>query len=160
MRLITQQLLDDLLEQAARSERLRLPYRFHEHEDPVQRMLNAIQPGSYVTPHKHENPDKVELIAVLTGSAAMFQFSDSGAITEMHIMTVDGAVRGVDIAPRTYHNFVALTPCVVLEIIQGPYRAETHKKFAEWAPTEGTPEAMTYLQSLEQYVRDARTDTK
>lgn len=149
MRLITQQLLDDLLEQAARSPRRRVPYRFHEHEEPVQRMLNAIVPGSYVTPHKHENPDKVELIAVLTGSAAMFQFSDTGEITELHIMTADGPLRGVDIAPRTLHNFVALTPCVVLEIIQGPYHPDTHKKFATWAPSEGTPEAAAYLNMLE-----------
>lgn len=152
MRLITQQLLTDLLDQAARSPRLRVPYRFHEHEEPVQRMLNAIIPGSYVTPHKHENPDKVELIAVLTGSAAMFQFDDAGAITEMHIMTTDGPVRGVDIAPRTVHNFVALTPCVVLEIIQGPYHPDTHKKFAAWAPTEGTPEAAAYLRMLEAHI--------
>ncbi len=149
MRLITQQLLDDLLRQAAHSERGRVPYRFHELDEPVQRMLNAIQPGSYITPHKHENPDKVELIAILTGKAAMFQFTPIGEIEEIHLLEPDGAVRGVDIPPRTYHNFVALTPCVVLEIIQGPFQAETHKKFAEWAPREGTPEAAAYLRQLE-----------
>lgn len=149
MRPITQQLLDDLLQQAARDPRGRIPYRFHEHHEPVQRMLNAITPGSYVTPHKHENPDKVELIAVLTGTAVMFEYSDTGDITEMHRMEVTGPVRGVDIPPRVYHNFVAVTPCVVLEIIQGPYHAETHKKFAPWAPLEGTPESLAYLALLE-----------
>jgi cupin fold WbuC family metalloprotein len=156
MRLITQQLLDDLLAKAAADPRKRVQFNFHEHEDPVQRMLNAITPGSYVTPHKHENPDKVELIAPLVGKAAMFQYDDAGQITEMHIMSPDDAVRGVDIPPRTYHNFVALTPCVVLEIIQGPYRAETHKKFAPFAPLEGSPECAAYLARLEAYIRDVQ----
>lgn len=155
MRAITQTLLDDLLEQAARSERKRVPYRFHEHHEPVQRMLNAIMPGSYVTPHKHENPDKVELIAILTGKAALLHFSDQGHIEAVFILEPDGPVRGVDIPPRVYHNFVALTPCVILEIIQGPYQAETHKQFAGWAPREGSPEALGYLQQLEALVNSS-----
>lgn len=154
MRLITQELLNDLLAKAAASPRLRVQYNFHELEDPVQRMLNAIAPGSYVTPHKHESPDKVELIAPLVGKAAMFQYDDAGEITEMHIMSPDDGVRGVDIPARTYHNFVALTPCVVLEIIQGPYRAETHKKFAPFAPLEGSAECGAYLARLEAYIRE------
>lgn len=153
MRPITTQLLNDLLTQAAADPRGRVPFRFHEHEDPVQRMLNAITPGSYVTPHKHEDPDKVELIAPLIGKCAMFQYSDTGEITELYIMSPEDGVRGVDIPPRTYHNFVALTPCVVLEIIQGPYRAETHKKFAPFAPLEGSPECAAYLAKLEAYIK-------
>ncbi|MBL8161088.1 MAG: WbuC family cupin fold metalloprotein [Anaerolineae bacterium] len=152
MRLITQDLLDDLMAQAARSERGRVPYRFHEHHEPVQRMLNAIVPGSYITPHKHVNPDKVELISILAGQAAVLEFSESGAVEQIYILRPDGALRGVDIAPGIVHNFVAITPCVVLEIIQGPYQAETHKKFMPWAPTEGTPEAAAYLTQLEALV--------
>ncbi len=152
MRPITQKLLDDLLEQAAQQERRRIPYRFHEHEDSVQRMLNAILPGSYITPHKHENPDKVELIAALMGRAAVVHFTDSGGIHNIHILEPGGFTLGVDISPRVYHNFVALTPCVVLEIIQGPYIAETHKKFADWAPREGTEEAAAYLKGLEKLI--------
>lgn len=155
MRLITQNLLNDLLARAASDPRGRVPYRFHEHEDPVQRMLNAITPGSYVTPHKHETPDKVELIAPLVGSAAMFQYDDLGNITELYIMSPAGPVLGVDIPPRTYHNFVAITPCVVLEIIQGPYHAETHKKFAPFAPLEGSPECAPYLAHLESLIQQA-----
>lgn len=149
MRLITTELVDGLMTQAAADPRGRVPYRFHEHADPVQRMLNAITPGSYITPHKHENPDKVELIAILAGKAAVVHFSDTGAVLNVHVLEAGGATIGVDIPPRTYHNFVALTPCVVLEIIQGPYFAETHKQFATWAPKEGTPEAAQYLRDLE-----------
>lgn len=149
MRLITQALIDDLLAQAAQSPRQRVPYNFHEHHEPVQRMINAIVPGSYVTPHKHENPDKVELIAPLVGQAAMFCYDNDGAITDVFLLDAAGPVRGVDIPPGEYHNFVALTPCAVLEIIQGPYHPDTHKQFAPWAPREGSPEAGAYLAALE-----------
>lgn len=156
IRTITQELLNDLLAQAAQSERGRVPYRFHEHHETVQRMLNAITPGSYITPHKHESPDKVEMIAPLVGSAALLQFSDTGTVEQIFILEADGPVRGVDIPPRVYHNFVALTPCVVLEIIQGPYQAETHKQFASWSPKEGSPEAAAYLKQLEAQIASQR----
>ena len=49
---------DALLGEASRSPRRRAIYRLHEHEEPVQRMLNAMLPGTYVQPHKHEAPDR------------------------------------------------------------------------------------------------------
>jgi cupin fold WbuC family metalloprotein len=149
MRLITRELINQLIEQAGQSERKRVPYRFHEHTDPVQRMINAIVPGSYITPHKHENPDKVEMIAILAGKAAVVHFSDTGQVQDVFVLDENGPIRGVDIPPRLYHNFVALTPCAVLEIIQGPYQAETHKKFASWAPHEGAAGCPAYLERLE-----------
>ncbi len=154
MRPITQELINQLIAQAAESPRRRVPYNFHEYHEPVQRMINALVPGSYVTPHKHENPDKVELIAALTGRAAMVWYTDAGTIQTVFLLDPAGPVRGVDIPPRTYHNFVALTPCAVLEIIQGPYHPDTHKQFAPWAPREGTPEAAAYLQTLEQEIAE------
>lgn len=154
MRTITNELIQGLIEQAGQSPRKRAPYNFHTYDEPVQRMINALHPGTYVTPHKHENPDKVELIAMLAGKAALVHYSETGDVQDIFIMDADGPVRGVDIPARTYHNFVALTPCAVLEIIQGPYHAETHKKFAPWAPLEGTPETAAYLERLEALIRE------
>lgn len=155
MRPITHQLIDDLIAQAATSPRKRVPYNFHEHDEPVQRMINAIVPGSYVTPHQHGNPPKVELIAVLKGQAAMLHYTPDGAVEAIYIMG-EGAdsVYGVDIPPGVFHNFVALTPCAVLEIIKGPYEAATHKQFAPWAPAEGSPEAAAYLANLEALIHE------
>jgi|FLYN01.1.fsa_nt_gi cupin fold WbuC family metalloprotein len=149
MRLITQELLDGLIERAWRSERRRVNFNLHEYHEPVQRMVNALVPGTYVTPHKHQNPDKVELIAVLTGKVACFKFSNTGDIQEAHILEAQGSVRAVDIRPGVYHTFIALAPSALLEIIQGPYHPDTHKQFAAWAPREGAPEAADYLNWLE-----------
>ncbi|MCB9454526.1 MAG: WbuC family cupin fold metalloprotein [Anaerolineaceae bacterium] len=155
MRPITEALITDLITQAEQSERGRMPYRFHDHHEPVQRMLNALMPGTYVTPHKHQNPDKVELISILRGQAACIHFTQDGDIEAIFVLETNGPVRGVDIRPGVYHTFVALTPCAVLEIIQGPYEAATHKQFASWAPLEGTPEALSYLGKLESRIKAA-----
>jgi cupin fold WbuC family metalloprotein len=156
MRVITQELLHDLIERARQSERRRVNYNLHEPDEVVQRLVNAMVPGTYVTPHMHQNPDKVELMAVLIGKVACFRFSEAGAIQDVHIMQETGPVRAVDIRPGIYHSCIALAPSAVLEIIQGPYHPDTHKRFADWAPREGTPEAIDYLARL-QALAEARS---
>ena len=148
LRTLSDDFLHDLLEQAQRAPRGRINYNLHAADEPVQRMINAVTPGSYITPHKHENPDKVELINPLIGKIAMYQFDAEGNVTGLHVVAAAGALRVVDIPPRTYHTFFALTPAAVLEIIQGPYDARTHKKFAPWAPREGDAEAQGYMDRL------------
>jgi cupin fold WbuC family metalloprotein len=152
LRAVTQAMIDELMVQAAASPRRRVIYRLHEHEELVQRMVNALMPGTYVTPHKHENPDKVELFSILVGRVACIEFDGVGSVREMLIMDANGPVRMVEIVPRTYHALVALAPSALVEIIQGPYDARTHKQFAPWAPLEDDPAAADYLRKLEDLV--------
>jgi len=152
IRAITQQMIEDLIVQAAASPRKRTIYRLHDHEEPVQRMVNAMIPGTYTPPHKHENPDKVELFSILVGKVAVLHFDDAGRIETVCVLAERGPVKIVDIAPRTYHALVVLEPSAVMEIIQGPYDARTHKQFAPWAPPENTPEAADYLRQIEREV--------
>ncbi|MBZ0291951.1 MAG: WbuC family cupin fold metalloprotein [Anaerolineae bacterium] len=154
MRAITDTMIAELIEQARQLPRLRTIYRLHEHEEPVQRMVNALIPGTYTTPHKHENPDKVELFSILTGKIACLQFSDSGKVEQVFVLDAAGPVKVVDIPPRTWHSLVALEPSAVVEIIQGPYEATTHKNFAPWAPAEGTEGATEYLHELETIIHN------
>lgn len=154
IRAITQAMIDDLIGQAAQSPRKRTIYRLHEHEEPVQRMVNAMVPGTYTPPHKHENPDKVELFSILVGKVAVLQFNDMGDVVEVFVLDTNGPLKIVDIAPRTYHALVVLEPSAVVEIIQGPYDAQTHKQFAPWSPAEGDSQAEVYLSQLEGIVRE------
>ena len=48
MRPITDELIQGMIQQAAASPRGRVPYNFHEPHEPVQRMINALIPGTYV----------------------------------------------------------------------------------------------------------------
>jgi cupin fold WbuC family metalloprotein len=153
IRTITQQMIDDLIQQAAASPRKRTIYRLHEHEEPVQRMVNAMIPGTYTPPHKHENPDKVELFTILVGRIALLHFDESGNVQAVHLLDASGPLKIADIAPRTYHALVALEPSAALEIIQGPYDVRTHKQFAPFAPAEDSPEAPAYVRWMEQQVQ-------
>jgi len=60
-----------------------------------------------------------------------------------------GPVRLVEVPPGTWHSIVILSPeAVVYEIKEGPYDPDTDKKFAPWAPAEGTDGVEEYLNEL------------
>lgn len=148
LRTITDTNIAQLMQLAQGSARKRTILRLHEHEEPVQRMINAMLPGTYIQPHKHENPDKVELFSILRGRLAVFHFGEDGSVEDVIVLDAQGPNRVVDVPPRTYHTLIPLEPCASLEIIQGPYDAATHKQFAPWAPAEDSPDAAPYLQRL------------
>lgn len=151
---IDRQLLDTLSKQASNSPRRRFIHRFHEHPDPVQRMINVVEPDSYVMPHKHEDPDKVEAFIILQGKAAIISFDDSGTIQDCVIIDQNGPAKGVEIVPRTWHCVLSLEPGTALyEVLEGPYETSSHKAFAEWAPPADDFESgLKWLNtSLQQY---------
>ena len=148
MRLIDESLIADLAGQAEASPRRRAIVRFHEHEEPVQRMLNALRDDSYVQPHRHADPDKVELFVALTGRLLVLEFDDAGAVVAHAVIDPAGPVRGAEIRSRTWHALLALDPvAVALEIIEGPFEASTHKKFAPWAPEDAT-EGLRWIRAI------------
>jgi cupin fold WbuC family metalloprotein len=152
VKLIDSDLIARLSNEADASPRRRAIHRFHEHEELVQRMLNALRDDTYVQPHRHADPDKVELFLTLQGRMLVLTFDDDGALTGHAVLDPDGPVRGAEIPPRTWHSLMALDPvAVALEIIQGPYDAATHKKFAPWAP-EAADEGLAWLRGLRDQV--------
>lgn len=130
---------------AKASPRLRRNYNFHELPDTVQRMLNAVEPDSYIRPHRHTTPPKTETFLVLTGSFKVLIFDDDGNVTDTVLLTPSGN-RGVDILPGVWHSVVSLeSGSVFFEVKPGPYIAASDKDFAGFAPPEGSPEAREYL---------------
>ena len=69
-------------ELAEKSPRHRSIVRYHEHAEALQRMINAVEPESYVRPHKHENPDKVEVFVALRGGALICLYQETGELRE------------------------------------------------------------------------------
>jgi cupin fold WbuC family metalloprotein len=133
-------LLQEASSAANDSPRKRSIIRFHEHDEPVQRMLNAIEPESYARPHKHLA--KPEAFVALRGSLLVVRYSDNGDPTEAVVVSEDGPCRGVEIPPGAWHSIVALQEgTVIFEVSQGPYDPATHKVFAPWAPPEEDREA-------------------
>ncbi|MBL7967347.1 MAG: WbuC family cupin fold metalloprotein [Prolixibacteraceae bacterium] len=147
---ISQQLLDDLTQKAKQSPRRRLNHNFHEDlADPINRMLNALEPGTYIQPHKHENPDKREVFIVLRGSLVVVFFDDSGNVTEFVLLDPENGNYGVEVPVCTWHSLFALEPgTVIYEVKDGPYSPLDDKNFASWAPREGESECEAYLKML------------
>ncbi len=153
-------LIDDALLETAivisrRSPRGRVILPLHEtHEDPLQRMLNALQPGSYVQPHRHARPPRAETIMLLRGSIGHILFNDVGAIEQYSVVSCASGNIGIDTRPEVFHTFFALEEdTVVFEVKAGPYDERSAKDFAPWAPVEGTTGAAQYLRRLEEIVR-------
>jgi len=150
MRLIDRALLDEVSREAVASPRRRKNRNFHPADDyPAHRLLNAIEPGSYIRPHRHLDVSKDETMAVLRGRLALVTFDDDGGIVGGAVLGHGGEAVGVDIAHGTWHTVFALEPATVfLEAKAGPYRALLAEEAAAWAPAEGTPEAGAYLAQL------------
>lgn len=142
--------VDEAIAHARTSPRRRVIAPFHRSESELlHRMLNAVQPDSYIRPHRHLDPPKAEAWVVLRGALCFFAFNDDGAVREHILLRAGGPDFGVDLVPGVYHSFIALEPdTVIYEVKSGPYQAASDKSFAPWAPAEGTPEAAAYLQQL------------
>jgi cupin fold WbuC family metalloprotein len=142
---------DDLILNAVRmsreSPRGRIIQRLHQKDDdPLQRMLNAIQPGSYVRPHRHAEPPRDESTLVIRGAIGLVTFSESGEVAAHHLLAPG---HGVDLRAGILHTFFALEPdTVVFEAKAGPFCPVSEQDFAAFAPKEGTPESQPYLERL------------
>jgi cupin fold WbuC family metalloprotein len=150
MLVIHDQLITEVIKEAKSSKRKRINYNFHKTYDArVQRMLNVMEPGTYVQPHKHENPDKVEAFIILKGKALVVEFNDNGDIITYCVISAGEGTYGAEIAPRVWHCILPLElDTVVYEAKDGPYSALTDKHFATWAPKEGEKECDQYYKAL------------
>lgn len=150
MKKINAILIQEVLRQAKESPRKRINFNFHDGPtDPLQRMLNAMQPGTYLQPHKHENPDKREVFMALTGRFVVVQFKDDGSISDHMILDPSVGEFAAEVKARTYHTIICLSPdSVIYELKDGPYDVADDKHFASWAPKEGEAGCLQYLAGL------------
>jgi cupin fold WbuC family metalloprotein len=125
--------------------------------DAVQRMLNALQPDSYIRPHRHIDPPKAETVFLLRGSLGFVTFGDDGTQGPGDFIHLyPGKALVVDCREGVWHTFFALEPdTVVFECKAGPHDAARDKEFAPWAPEEGSPDAGAYLARLQEALRKA-----
>lgn len=148
-------LMEQILARARVSPRRRANHCFHAPGDRLQRMVNAALRGSYFQPHRHADPDKLEIFTALSGRTLVITFDDAGKPEDTALLSAEpgagaGEVRQVEIPPRTWHTLAVLSPEAVLyEVIDGHFDPKTHKRFAPFAPSEADPEAaQAYLADL------------
>ena len=150
MQVINKCLIEKVVKEAKESPRKRMNFNFHKTFDAnVQRMLNVMEPDTYVQPHKHEDPDKMEAFLVLQGRVLVVEFDDNGEIVSNCVLSAQDCVFGAEISPRVWHCIVPLEPdTVVYEVKDGPYSPLNDKNFATWAPKEGTKGCWQYNDEL------------
>jgi cupin fold WbuC family metalloprotein len=155
MQSIDHQLLDRLTAAARENRRLRMNHNLHAvYDEPCQRLLNAVEPGSYIRPHRHLTPPKPETFVVVRGRFAALVFHDGGEIDQVvHLSADPGGTVGVDIPAGAWHCIISLeSGSVFFETKPGPYEPLSDKDWAPWAPAEASTEAAAYLESLRRKV--------
>ena len=123
---ITQALLDSLTEQAKTSPRLRMNYDLRNSaEDKSQRMLNAIEPGSVIPIHRHQNSS--EAVVCLRGKLVWEYYDELERIcTESIEVSPNGPVVALNIPIGQWHTLRSLeSGTVILETKDGAYEPQS-----------------------------------
>jgi len=143
-------LLDQLTEKAKASPRLRMNHNFHPSSESVcHRLLNALEPGSYIRPHRHLDSEKDETFVLVRGRLGVICFDQQGAVTETALLTAGTDQAILTIPHGIFHTAVSLAPgSIFFEAKAGPYLPFSEAEKAPWAPDDQTPEAAAYLQQL------------
>ncbi|MBB5348045.1 WbuC family cupin fold metalloprotein [Desulfoprunum benzoelyticum] len=70
---------------------MRQDYNLHASlDDPCQRLLNAMEPGSYIRPHRQLTPPKQERFVRVRGRMAAFIFDGMGKVDEVIVFDPGG----------------------------------------------------------------------
>jgi cupin fold WbuC family metalloprotein len=158
MKVFSGDYLNELTAQAECSPRKRQHRNIHEsYADPCQRLFNAIEPGSYIRPHRHASDPRDELLIAVRGLMALVTFDEQGMVTGVIRFGAgsngDGSAVGAEVSANTWHTVIALeSGCVLLEVKAGPFDPNQPKDLAPWAPDEGSA-ASEYLNKLIESVR-------
>lgn len=130
--------LDDLTAKAKASDRRRAHHNVHlSLDEPCQRLFIAMEPDSFVVPHRHSRPAKPECFIGIRGHVALFFFDNDGTINKTLHIGPDQTTLVCDIPPNTWHTAVSMTTaCVFLEVKPGPYQPIHDGDIAPWSPSE------------------------
>ena len=121
MKIIDEQLLNEVGAQAKESPRLRMNYNFHQSLDELcHRFLNAVEPGTEVPIHQH--PTKDETFVILRGKVRVTTHRDDSSIIEDVVLCADEGRYGVNIPKGVWHTIECLEEdSVIFECKEGPF---------------------------------------
>lgn len=137
---LSDQMIEEGLKASRESERLRIILPVHREQDAkVQRMINFLQPGTYIRPHKHPLDHATESLVLIQGSILFYTFDENGIELTKNELNTKPLPAVIDIESQVWHSFFVLKEDTILfECKKGPYNAETDKIFAKWSPEEGS----------------------
>ena len=121
MIIINNTLLDTITEKAKTSPRLRMNFNLHDSLDsPVQRLMNALEPGTELPIHRHRHTD--ETYIVLRGAIKVFLYNDDKTLKEQVLLNPCDGEYGINIPAGQFHTVEVLEKgTVIFEVKEGPY---------------------------------------
>ncbi|MPM95412.1 hypothetical protein SDC9_142566 [bioreactor metagenome] len=121
MIIINNTLLDTITEKAQTSPRLRMNFNLHDSLDsPVQRLMNALEPGTELPIHRHRHTD--ETYIVLRGAIKVFLYNDDKTLKEQVLLNPCDGEYGINIPAGQFHTVEVLEKgTVIFEVKEGPY---------------------------------------
>lgn len=119
--LLTTKILDDTSAKAKTCPRLRMNWNLHESfEDSVQRMFNALEPGTEVPIARH--PNSAETLIILRGCLRVVIFNDKKEIIEDVVIAPNTDNVGYHIPKGVWHQVQSLEEgTICFETREGPY---------------------------------------
>lgn len=132
MKQITPSMLDALGQQAQASPRRRANLNLHpDLADPIQRLAIAMEPDTYVRPHRH--PHTFELLYPLRGRFIVLHFDESGTVSARTLLGAGSSI--VENPAGTWHAVLSLDAGgVIFEVKHGPYLPIASDDCAPWSP--------------------------
>jgi len=115
----------DLQNKARENERKRMNFDLRTSEaDTSQRMLNALEPGTLVPIHRHE--DTTETILCLQGKLdeVFYEKNDNEDFVEVSRITIcpSEGVYGLQVPKGVWHTIDVKEPSIIFEAKDGAYK--------------------------------------
>lgn len=114
-------LYDELTIAAQKNERLRMNFNLHATlDDGVQRLLNALEPGTIMPIHRHTHSD--ETYFVMRGALNILHYSEQKKLIEKIELSAATGKYGTVIPVGAWHSIEVLEKgTIIFEVKQGPY---------------------------------------
>lgn len=124
--------LSALSAEAQQSPRKRMNHNVHQElTDPIQRLAIAMEPETYIRPHRHTQT--WELLTSLRGRFVVLNFDDSGMVIQRAVLGEGESL--IETPIGGWHAVLSLdTGAVIFEVKHGPYIPFKEEDFASWAP--------------------------
>lgn len=122
MPVLSSHILDETSKKAAKSSRLRMNHNLHEtFEDNVQRMFNALEPGTDIPIARH--PYSNETLIMLRGELRVIIYNDNREIIDDIVIAPNSDNFGYHIPKGTWHKVESLEyGTICFETREGPYQ--------------------------------------
>lgn len=119
---LDKELLDSITQKAKESPRLRMNHNLHDSlESKVQRLFNALEPGTVLPIHRHQNTDETYIL--IRGKIEVIFYDNKKNITDRFIVCQEDGIFGVHIPKNTWHTLEVLeSGSVIFEVKEGPYQ--------------------------------------